>query len=532
MTIVTIIRSPEVGEVGKEATFLCDDTLKTGTELRYYLAYAPTSSKLPTLETVAAADRQNARLRTDKMKRGVFVPDVPGHYQVECHDVTVVKTPKLYHHAPEVPDTDNDFAGAPVITLGDGTEYVTRYGYADFRVPQTITRTIGEAPHLLTLALRDHDAIEVKLPDAVTATPSAQSTLAAAAVYDDSILGCLELLRIGYVAGGAKLQQDLATLQALREMWNLHLAAATTWVVHTGADTTNWVPAAPVTDLAGALTQLAALRTAYTAHASSGAYHSSPDASNLFLVGVVNPTDLASGIAFARLFFQIMVWGETDSSIYVNGYSGHFAGIAHANPGDPNANITFDFSPTLPGLLRATNKLTELFNAHLLRTTQAAMHASADVDNKLRPSPTDLNTPSLVQWANAFADSIDRHASDMHLDANGALVPYGAAKHQNVARAVKIGRRAGDISSAIGVIELCCLAIETHALDGGATLGGDVLLNPAHAGPGLGFRNRSGPWPLMTRLQAHWRRATQSTGIILPRHLNKDATALLALGWK
>ena len=542
MTVTSIIRVPEVGEVGVKATFRASGE-KVGTELRYYLAYAPVSSKLPTLATVTTDKRSDARLQVEN-GAAFFTPDVPGHYQVEVHDVTVVSTPRKYRDAPAVPDTDDDFGAAPVVNLST-VEAFSRYEYGEFMVAQSVTRVIGSAPNTLTVSLRIHDSIELRFPDAVTFTPSA-SKIAQIAAYDDQVLGCRDLLLDGNVRGNRSIGflvwsgilQDFIS-EVLRTDWNDHLVADASWEVHNSADAANEVLEDVAVDLASALSQLITLRIVYEDHASSGVFHDAADTINKFAAGTSDPTDLATGIAFARKLFRIMVHGQFAATDYLaNGVgggadaiSGHFIAIGpHKAPFDPLGNYTFDFSSSVEGLCRATNELSRVFNLHLARTTLAAPHVSADTNNALLTSVTDnMSTAEIVAWVNAFADSIERHTADVYLDATtGQLV--SSVHHQNT-RPIKIGKRAGNMKSAIELLELCCIAYERHALDGGPTVT-PAEASPAHATAVLGSRFRQGPWPLMTRLQGHWQRATSAALLEPPSHFNGGPPSLLGIGWE
>lgn len=542
MSIVSIIRVPEVGEVGTKASFLASGE-KVGTELRYYLASAPLNSTLPTLATVATGSEADARLQVDKSGAGYFTPDVPGHYQVECHDVTVTSTPQKWGGAPLVPDTDNDFAGAPVVDLSSGGG-TARYEYEYYAAVETVTRTVGSAPSTLTLSLRMHDSVELKLADGVTLTPSS-SKVAQIAQYDDAILGIRDLLRDGQVRANRSTNvsmnagrisiADPEVLEAIRQSWNLHLAAASSWEVHNSADTTNTVDDTEVTTLAGALARLIALRTAYEAHRGSGVFHDNVD-NNITTntldpdTYLANPTDLLTGIAFARGLFKAIVWG-TFGGTANSPWSGHFVGNAHHAPGDPFGNYSFDWSSSLPGLLRVTNELTTRYNEHRLRATLASPHTSADTNNKLRAyvNPSDSSEAEIVAWANAFRDSIERHTGDVYLDATtGQLV--ASVHHQNT-RQIKVGKTAGNMRQAVELIELCCVAYEQHALDGGATVS-PIELSPAHAVAVFGRRNLDGPWPLVTRLQGHWQKAIRIVLRDPPSNFNEAPPELLRWGWE
>lgn len=539
MTIASITRVPEVGEVGGKASFLANGD-KVGTEVRWYLAYAPISSKLPTLATVAPGKNADARLKVDASAAGFFTPDVPGHYQVECHDVTIVRTPRKYSDAPPVPDTDNDFTGAPVVDLSSGGGTV-RYGFGYLCAFDTQSRLVGVGADTLTMAIKIHDIIETKLPDAVVLTPSG-SPLSKVAAYADPILGIRDLLRDGWVAGNrssaisfssGRLQQTLSGLSVLQSGWGLHLAAAASWKVHAVPDTVDDVSVAAVTTLAGAITRLTTINAAYNAHRVSATFHTAPgapDTINIMPSYVIAPTDLVTAVEYARWLFVLLVWGfggTTKEAVNpsLQTLTGHFIGGAHQTPGDPYGNYTFDFSSTLTGLLLATAELTRIWNLHVGRATVASMHASADTNNAFAtPLSDDMGAAELIQWANDWADSIERHTADSYKDATGAVVPFAVAKHQNT-HPMKIGLRASSLASAMTVIELCCVAEETHALDGGTG-------STAHATQGYGFRNRSGPRPVMTRLQGHWKRATATGLPTLPKNFNTEPVGLLGLGWK
>lgn len=546
MTVTSIIRVPEVGEVGAKATFRASGE-KVGTELRYYLAYAPVSSALKTLDTVATDKRSDARLQVDSSGAAYFTPDVPGHYQVEVHDVTVTTTPRKYAGAPFVPDTDNDFSGAPSVNLST-LEAFSRYDYGEFMVAQTVTRTIGSAPNTLAVALRMHDSIELRFDDAVVLTPST-SKVAQIAAFDDSILGCRDVLTSAEVQGNRTgVVVDLrgrlqvlggSYLEELRAEWNEHLSHDAAWEVHNVADTANKIsPATEVTTLADALARLILLRTKFEAHAinTGGGYHDATDTVNKLPAGYASPTDLASGIDWARRLFKAMVygtWGVTYPATNgtVTSLSGHFIAIGpHKAPFDPLGNYTFDFSESLTGLLRATNELTRIHNLHLDRTSPVAPHSAADTYNRLLTVPLDTMTVAeTVAWANAFKDSIERHTADVYLDAStGQLVAN--VNHQNT-RPIKIGKTAGNMKQALELIELCCIAYEAHALDGGPTVS-PAEASPAHATAVLGNRGRPGPWPVMTRLQAHWQRATLGPAVTVPDHFNNEPASLFAMGWE
>ena len=168
MTVTSIIRVPEVGEVGVAAKFFPSGEL-VGVS-RWYLTKAPISSALPTLATVGT-DYASAKLTTEN-GQATLTPDVPGHYEVEHHDVTVVHTYKTWDEQPDTPDTDNDFAGAPVVTLNTA-EALSRYkSQADYRVVETISRTIGAAPNVATVKIVLHEAIEPDRNDSYTLVPA------------------------------------------------------------------------------------------------------------------------------------------------------------------------------------------------------------------------------------------------------------------------------------------------------------------------------------------------------------------------
>lgn len=548
MSITTIIRVPEVGEVGVKATFRASGE-QVGTELRYYLTHAPVSSKLDTLGTVTTDNRSAARLEVDATGAAYFTPDVPGHYQVEVHDVTVVSTPQKFADAPPVPDTDDDFGAAPVVNLGTVDAY-TRYDYGEFMVAQTVTRTFGSAPHTLTVSLRMHDSIELRFGDAVVFTPS-PSKIAQIAAFDDSVLGCRDLLLDGNIRGNkgselvviySGLLQDTIS-ELTRTEWNAHLAAATSWNVHKVPDVSNDVTATPVTTLAGALSQLETIAIVYGTHAASTTYHYAADLNNQLPALWATPGTLEEGIAFARLLFRTIVFGQRGGTDYLgngsggftDGISGHFiakgAPGPHNSPGDPYGNYTFDFSSSLAGLLRATNELTRIYNAHLARATAiASPHTTADTNNKLLTAVNDgMTAAEFIAWVNAFKDSIERHTADVYLDATtGQLV--SSVHHQNT-RPIKLGKTASTVKSATELFELCCIAYERHALDGGPTVS-PAEASPAHATAVLGARFRQQNWPLMTRLQSHWQRATSALLPEAPSHFNEAPPGLLGIGWE
>lgn len=559
MTIDSIIRDPEVGIVGVKATFRASGA-PVG-EPRFYLAYAPVNSALPTLETIAelpalqAADKSPARLQVEN-GAAYFTPDVPGHYQVECHDVTVTRYPRTWPGAPTLPDTDNDFSGAPVVTLNTA-EGLSRYrNQPDLQVVETHTRTIGQAPNTLTFSLRMRDDIEWLLDDAVVIKPG-PGALAQVAQYDDSILGVRDLMAEGRVRNNAAdyfnvphalLQADLqqALLYAL-DRWTRHLAETTSRDFHASADGVNTAPATEVTTLADALAQLAALRVAYNAHAASTVFHTAAENRNLFKTSLADPTDLFTGIDFARIAFQVMVYGASETDRLEpdtpgTPMFGHMTAGYHAagSIDDAQSAASFDFSSSLVGLLRATNELTRLYNAHRIRVTQPAAHAALDSDNDIRSYaliPTVpfgevplIDTASAVTLVNELAECIERHTAN--LDRSGVpLTP--TPPHQNL-RPIKVGLRASNASDAIAVLEMCCAAMEIHALDGG-------LSTSAHASQVWGGYDANiyyfsgltvAPWPLFTRAQVHLKRLQVTQQPVQPAHFNSLPSALAILGWK
>lgn len=550
MTITSIIRVPEVGQVGTKATFRASGE-KVGTELRYYLTFAPVNSVLATLDRDATP--ASARLQVDNLGAAYFTPDVPGHYGVEVHDVTVTKTFKTYSDAPDVPDTDNDFAGAPVVTL-DTAEALSRYGHGDFRAVQTVTRSIGSAPNTLAFALRVHDDVEFRLPDAVTVTAS-PGPVAQVAQYDDAILGIRDLLAEGRVRNYASAHLDGAhylmqanlsngLLFALNR-WMLHTSEAAARYVHLVADGVNDVDNTEVTTLAGALIRLAAIRVAYEAHSTSTTYHPSADTRNQFQTSYPDPVDLVTGLDFARTAFQVMVHGPNETTEVTQNdpgvtLFGHMILGNHvaSNINDPEGATTFDFSSSLAGLLSATNRLTAVYNAHRVRVSQPAAHLAIDSENDIRAlgliddvnlgeTPT-IDIGSAISLVNQLAECIERHTNDLARDGTTANVT-----HQNT-RPVKIGSRAGDLASALTTLELCCEAMERHALDGGEDIsaheskvwGGNGPLWYFY--PGVTYAS----WPLFTRAQIHWKRFQLVANPPTPEHLNSLPTGLAALGWK
>lgn len=559
MTIDSIIRDPEVGIVGVKATFRASGA-PVG-EPRFYLAYAPVNSALPTLETIAelpalqAADKSPARLQVEN-GAAYFTPDVPGHYQVECHDVTVTRYPRTWPGAPTLPDTDNDFAGAPVVTLNTA-EGLSRYrNQPDLQVVETHTRTIGQAPNALTFSLRMRDDIEWLLDDAVVIKPG-PGALAQVAQYDDSILGLRDLMAEGCVRNNlavhfngsyANLQVDLRQgLLLLLDRWMKHLGETTDRYIHLATDTTNPIVGPEVTTLADALTRLAALRSAYNAHRVSLTYHTAADTRNLFLSTLADPTDLFTGLAFARTAFQVMVHGpdqtdevkQDDPGVQLFGHmilGNHVA----SNIQDPEAATSFDFSSSLTGLLRATNELTRLFNAHCGRVMQSAAHPVLDSDNDIRSYglidavpfgeiPT-IDTATAIALVNELAECIERHTAN--LDRTGTLFTP-TPPHPNL-RPLKIGLRASDASSAVLVMEMCAAALETHALDGGLSTSAHV--SKVWGGPGPDWYFYAGPmltpWPLFTRAQLYLKRFQTTQAPTPPSHFNALPASLVGLGWK
>lgn len=553
MTVTSIIRVPEVGEVGAKATFRASGE-KVGTELRYYLTSAPVNSKAKTLANVATTKTEDARLQIDKTSAAYFTPDVPGHYQVEVHDVTVTTTPRKYADAPFVPDTDNDFSGAPSVNLNTA-EALSRYdGQPDFQVVETKTRTLGRTPDTLTIAIRTRDEIETKLSDAVTITPS-PSPIAQVAAFDDRILGVRDLLREGYIRGNPTpdltsssgepplLQVDFARgLMFALDRWQRHVNETLPRDVHLVADAVNDVATTEVTTLAGALTRLASIRAAYDDHRVSATFHLEDDDRNVFPVGTENPTDLPTGIAFARLCWQVIVHGtETttplESAPGVEVF-GHMLRGKHVAPGnqDPIAAMSFDFSSSLVGLLRATNELTAIYNAHIGRVTQDPAHSDVDTHNLIQgftiPGfivPT-LSPEDAAPLVNQLVECIERHTAGL----NRSGEPLASAVHQN-ARPLKLGvPRATDAASTITALEMACAAMEQHALDGGHD-------NAAHVSPVWGGVSTiyftsgidtCGVWPAMTRAQLYIRSIKSSAVLPPPDNFNTLPIQLAGLGWK
>jgi len=543
MSITTIIRVPEVGEVGVEARFFAPN-IDTGNEVRFYLTRAPANSALVTLDKLAelpqipAPDKSKARLKVRDDSYHSFVPDVPGHYEVEAHEVTVTTAVRRYADAPNLPDTDNDFAGATVVTLSTA-DAIGRYdGQADYQVIQTVSRTIGLAPNTLTVALRSRDVTETLLSDVITFTASS-SAVAKLAQYDDSVIGVRDLLKEGRIRDNARHFMGQAVMQAtlLDELiaalyrWNDHINQASVCNIHAVADTTNTVPSATVTTLAECLARLAALRMAYNAHRVSTTFHPTSDTTNAFKAALANPTDLPTGLNFARVAFQVMVFGAAESVPLTNDsaflVNGHMMRWTHVSPGinDPISAASFDFSSTLFGLARATNQLTALYNAHRVRVSQSAAHSASDggAGGNGVSSNISFSVAAIVTQVNAWASAIERHTADQDGTGTKRVSPI----HFNT-RPVAIGQRAHDLSTAVSTFELCCAALERHALDGGDGAG-------AHAVPIWGRQQGGlpgGPWSAFTRLQLHWSRLQDGNALLPPPGYNALPTTLVGLGWK
>ena len=550
MTVTTIVRVPEVGEVGVPAYFLPSGDL-AGTESRWYLTKAPISSALPTLATVGA-DYASAKLTTENGK-ATFTPDVPGHYEVEHHDVTVVHTYKTWDEQPDTPDTDNDFAGAPVVTLNTA-EALSRYkNQADYRVVETISRTIGAAPNVATVKIVLHEAVEPDRNDTYTFVP-ANTPIGKIAQYDDAVRGVGDLVNDGRINifGNFSINRFAAMYQedalALFRTWNSHVglsqAVHPTWRVHDSADNTNTVSSAQVTTLAEALTRLVAIRDAFSAHRASAVFHGTADPNTILQIGYLPPYDLPTALTFCRVMWQFIVTGSTEPDVMDPFYKqrnslgfefqGHFADGNHGTGGtapcDPTARVSFDFSSTLAGLLIGTNELTRLYNAHRLRVNVTNAHTVADADNLMPDSFTleDTAPAEFVTIVNKWIDCIERHTAD--LDADRA--PISPPLHQNT-RPIRIPVRAGDLASAIQAFELCCAAMERHALDGGSST--NAHPEPTWAGgtegAGSGFCF-SMNLPAMTRLQKHYETATSGALAAIPPGLNEAPTTLRRMGWK
>jgi len=364
------------------------------------------------------------------------------------------------------------------------------------------------------------------------------------------------LLREGYVRNNPTpdltsvtgkeplLQVDFARgLMFALDRWQRHVNEDTARNIHLVTDTTNTVTATEVTTLAAALTRLAAIRIAYEAHRVSTVFHLTIDDRNFFPAGTTDPTDLVTGIAFARLAWQVIAHGtetttETESSAGIPVW-GHLLVGKHASAGiqDPIGATTFDFSSSLVGLLRATNALTAIYNAHRVRLTQAAAHNGVDTDNLIQgfatPSfivPT-LTPEEAAPLVRQLVECIERHTAGLRR--NGDPVPGPA--HQNV-RALKIGINPSDATSTVAALELCCAAMEQHALDDGHANAAHVSQVWGAAAGGLVYFqsgiDKCGVWSAMTRAQLYLREIRSSAVLAPPTNFNTLPIQLAGLGWK
>ena len=384
-------------------------------------------------------------------------------------------------------------------------------------VAQRITRQIGESPSSAVLSLRVYDDRVVD-PDvdstAVKLTP-ANDSIAKIGRYHPAVLRVLDLFR---AVSGTLFTQTYGTVNSANASllpgygtwigyFNAHVALAASKSVHSSADSTNTVPTIPVTTLAEAVTQLNLLRTAIIAHAAYAAKHVAGQTIS-GTSALTDTKDLEAACQQVGLLYRVLGLHAASAS-----YHGTVEAPG-ARLADGAAFEWLEAPNTLDDLLTRTDSLTTIYEAHRVKTTQAAAHAAADTENEVS-SGSFTTIPGVIQTVNAWADALERHGYNRAADGSAATSAYHTANDP----VTKISFRASDIASAARLAEAVIRAYQLHALN--ASVHGAAALG-AYGGDTLTYSQR---------LSKAWLDATNRSLESVPERLSSAPVWMAQLGW-
>lgn len=384
-------------------------------------------------------------------------------------------------------------------------------------VAQRITRQIGETPSSAVLSLRVYDdrVVDPEVDSTAVKLTPANDSIAKIGRYHPAVLRVLDLFR---AVSGTLFTQTYGTVNSANasllpgySTWigyhNAHIALAASKSVHDSADSTNTVPTAAVTTLAEAVTQLNLLRTAIIAHAAYAAKHVAGQTIS-GTSALTDTKDLEAACQQVGLLYRVLGLHAASAS-----YHGTVEAPG-ARLADGAAFEWLEAPNTLDDLLTRTDSLTAIYEAHRIKTTQAAAHTAADTENEVS-SGSFTTIPGVIQTVNAWADALERHGYNKAADGSAATSAYHTANDP----VTKISFRASDIASAARLAEAVIRAYQLHALN--ASVHGAAALG-AYGGDTLTYSQR---------LSKAWLDATNRSLESVPERLSSAPVWMAQLGW-
>lgn len=497
MAITGLVTTPTTVLV-KETVTLIPQGQRVGNSLRYYLESAPTGSALKTIETLTGLETfEEALLKTDKAGRGLFSPDVPGKYVAQVRDVTETVNIPTYD-GEEFPTGDSDNADvAPTVS-------VTLW------VAEVRSRRIGEPPtNFATLSVRTYDdEVDPWARDAVKFTPNPQSPIALTSQYTEDVLTVLDAIRTE--ASPLTFQTSLADIFNAIHQWNDHVQSASAFSTHGLTDLASSVVVANATDLASALTLLNSIKSSYEGHrVKTASIHSGADSTNV--ITSPNATDLAS----ARTLWRELWIDVNNHAVNAVHVSAPFDGMAKEWKETPTSEEL---------LVERTNQLKSLYNAHLAKSVNTAVHAAADAENVVALGGVSaLTVDGLVELINGWGHCMFRHGLNLKANGEEASTPYhNVSSTVVVDDSLKSPFSASSLDNVFQLAEILMFLSEQH------------MRNTAfHTDGGLGsFAIPNSSRTLTMRLSYAWKLANQPGQLIIPKGFNSLATTLVTqYGW-
>lgn len=488
MAITSLALSPEIAAVGQAVTVAPVGAPAPDTDLRYYLLSAPPSSSLLTLATYEDAGKAlaDARLKVKANGQAEFTPDVPGQYKVVVREVSVYRFIPSY--GGEVPATgdpraaDNEEAAYTVdgVTTPQVSNVPT--SGATLWTYETLSRAVGFGQDTATLAVKVYGTRVPSvdyITNTVTLTPGATAP-ARSAVYDADVEAVLDEIRAITSNGHQQLALHAGLIYEMVFAFNEHLGLDNFKTHTTVADPTTDALASTAdvaATVAAVQTRLNDIVAKYNAHrvrltdpVTSGALHTSADATNVMTVQPCSTE--AEAIAYAEhVFAKLQAHGmnavahnTTPVQRVVDGYFGWLA-----EPPRSIAEVAAMVNGTSTSRW-AYAGLTALYEAHRQRST-SKVHATAE---SLAPDTAntvlylDDSLSSLIGTANALADALNRHVQNLDATGSAAATPYHYAEAD---RSRLVRTRANDIRSLAVLVEELWICLESHLWSAGPPTG-------------------------------------------------------------
>jgi hypothetical protein len=430
------------------------------------------------------------RLKLQGDSQATFTPDVAGEYRIVVRDVVNYRfVPSFGGEVPGIIPASSPEQRYPV--SGDNEEddlavdASTTYAQATntpsngLLVPvyQTLRREIGFGQDKATLALKvytDQIADPALVSDVVTLT-AGSTPPAKVAVYDEWVLRVLDVIEADGSDDALTKHQDL--LAELVDAFNEHLGLEA-FKTHTTADSTNTLTStAPVTNtLPSIKTRLDDIVAKYNAHrvlVGGGPVHPVADNTNVMSAGLPCTT-LDEAIAYyehvyAKLLAHAGRYQAHDQSVANHVADGYFGWLA-----EPPVSLT-ELALAINGTdgnRWASYGLTQLYEQHIGRvgirahSTSGSPTLGADTANAvtyLGASVTDL-----ITTANALADALRRHVSNLDATGAAASTPYHFPEGKK-SRLPTV--RASDVRTLAILVEELWLCFESHLWSAGPITG-------------------------------------------------------------